>query len=92
MRVNTSFSNLSTPIFLTITLRNFKFNLRWDFDDPILYTYYCNINDETSSVAVMSALKSRRVDVLSLFAELGTFFYYDPSSIWRLDYNFKEAL
>ena len=92
MKADISSSNSSIIYFSNNTLRNFKFNLRWDFDDPILYTYYCNINDDTSSVTVMSALKSKRVDVLSLFAELGTFFYYDPSSIWRLDFNFKEAL
>jgi hypothetical protein len=28
--------------------------LRWDFDDPILYTYFCKFNDTSSSLKVMT--------------------------------------
>lgn len=74
------------------TCRNFKFNLRWDFDDPILFSYYCDINDPDNSLDVMCQLKAQKVDILNLFAENNTIFYYDPSTIWRMSFNFKHAL
>lgn len=40
----------------------------------------------------MAALKAKKIDVLTLFAERSTLFYYDPSSIWRLSFDFKQAL
>jgi hypothetical protein len=33
-----------------------------------------------------------KVDILSLFAEHCSFFYYDPSSIWRMVFDFRKSL
>ncbi|CDW77078.1 UNKNOWN [Stylonychia lemnae] len=71
---------------------NFKFNLRWDFDDPALFTYFCNFNDPQCSLQVMSSLKIMKVDILKLFAQESSLFYYDPSSIWSMQYDFKKGL
>jgi hypothetical protein len=40
----------------------------------------------------MTALKFKKVDILKLFAEKSSLFYYDPSSIWSIHYDFKNSL
>jgi len=65
--------------------------LRWDFDDPALFTYFCNFNDPTSSLEVMNALKQKKIDILKLFTEKSSLFYYDPSSVWSIHYDFSNV-
>jgi hypothetical protein len=40
----------------------------------------------------MTALKFKKVDILKLFAEKSSLFYYDPTSIWSMHYDFKNGL
>ena len=40
----------------------------------------------------MTQLKSLKIDVLALFAGHCLLSYYDPSSIWRMVFNFGKAL
>eukprot|EP00347_Sterkiella_histriomuscorum_P008018 403346684 len=97
-RQNTMTHSVATKIFLTpsryifLLFENFKFNLRWDFDDPILFSYKCKFADPSSALNVMSKLKAMKVDILKLFAEKSSLFYYDPSSLWSMSFDFKKEL
>lgn len=65
--------------------------MRWDFDDPALVTYYCNLNDPNSSPEIMALLKSQKVDILKSFAEDCQILWHDPSNTWRINCDFSKV-
>ena len=66
--------------------------MRWDLDEPILFSYKCKIDAPMCSLDLMTELKAQRVDILKLMAEQSQLFYYEPSSMWTLNYDFRKAV
>ena len=74
------------------SIRSFKFHLRWDLDEPILFSYKCKIDEPMCSLELMTELKAQKVDILKLIAEQSHMYYSELSTLWTLHYDFRGAL
>ena len=77
--------------YIFMQFENFKFHLRWDYDEPALCTYYCQLFGDQISLELMSNLKAQRADILKCFGEDSLIFYYDPSTKWRMSCDFNKV-
>lgn len=78
---------------IVLQFQNFKFHLRWDLDEPILCTLYSFMNnDEKAPLPLLSKMKQMKVDLLKCVAEDSDIYYYDPSTLWRINCDLHKIL
>ena len=78
--------------YIFMQFENFKFHLRWDYDEPALCTHYCILNGNRVSLDLMAKLKVNQVDILKCFAEDSIIHQYEPSNYWRMSCDFQKVL
>lgn len=70
--------------------RNFKFILKSSYDERVLFTHHCGLNDPATSIELLNNLKMIKADILVGFIENSCLYYSQPTDQWRSRADFRK--